>query len=96
MTHWIIDSGTGISLTNDIKNLHYTSRVNNKNIIYPNGKIDEIKQIGNYIGKFNNNDFTLSNVYYTSNIQNNLISTHSILDNGCKIIMEQIDGTVKM
>jgi len=96
MTHWIIDSGTGISLTNDIKNLHYTSRVNNKNIIYPNGKIDEIKQIGNYIGKFNNNDFTLSNVYYTSNIQNNLISTHSILDNGCKIIMEQIDGTDRL
>ena len=42
------------------------------------------------VRKFKNNKFILSNVYYSSNIKNNLISTHSILKNGCKIIMENI------
>jgi len=43
-------------------------------------------------GNFKNNKFTLSDVHYASNIKNNLISTHSILNNGCKIIMEKINN----
>jgi len=76
--------------------LHNTSKVNNKNIIYPEGKLKEIKQVGNYIRKFNNKEFTFSNVYYSSKIQNNLISIHSILSNGYKLVMEQINGTDKL
>ena len=30
--------------------------------------------------------------YYASNIQNNLISTHSILKNGCSIIMKRVNN----
>ena len=37
-------------------------------------------------------NFILSNVYYQSNIKNNLISIHSILKNGCKIIMGNINN----
>jgi len=66
------------------------------NIIYPNGNLDEIKHIETYKGKFKNNIFILSNVYYASNNKNNLISTHSILKNGYKIIMEDINYKDKL
>ena len=45
MTHWIIDSGTGISLTNDIKNLHYTSRVNNKKLFIQMAKLMKLNKL---------------------------------------------------
>ena len=90
--HWNIDSGTGINLTNELNDLKYKNDINNKNIIYPNGKLDKIKCKGTYNGKFKNNKFIVSNVYYASNIKNNIISTHSILKNGCKIITENINN----
>jgi len=37
-----------------------------------------------------NNKFILSNIYYSSNIKNNLISAYSILKNGCKIMIWKI------
>jgi len=39
-----------------------------------------------------NNKFTLSDVNYESNIKKNLILTNSILDNGCKTVMEKINS----
>ena len=84
----IIDSGTDINLTNNVNNLNNLNKVNNKNNIYPNGDLDKVEDVGTYNGKFKNNDFVLSNVYYSSNIQNNLISCHSILKNRCIIIIE--------
>jgi len=65
--HWNIDSGTGINLTNELNNLKNKNDINNKNIIYPNGKLDRINCKGTYNGKFKNNKFILSNVYYASN-----------------------------
>jgi len=53
-----------------------------------------VENISTYNSKFKNNDFVLSNVYYVSNIQNNLISTHSILKNGCTIIMKLVNNTI--
>jgi len=50
-THWIIDSGTGINLTNELNNLKNKNDINNKNIIYPNGKLDRIKCKGTQIQK---------------------------------------------
>jgi len=79
-THWIIDSGKGINLTNDHGNLKNIN-VKNKSIIYPNSNIDIVEYVYSYIGYFKNNKFTMSDVHYASNIKNNLISTHSILDN---------------
>jgi len=61
-----------LNLTNNINNLNNSNKVNNKNIIYPNGDLDKIKNVGTYNGKFKNNNFVLSNVYYTSNIQENI------------------------
>ena len=91
-TYWIIDSGTGINITNNKNNLNNLSKINNKNIIYPNGNLDKVKNVSTYKGKFKNNNFVLSNVYYASNIQNNLISTHSILENACNIIMKRVNN----
>jgi len=91
-THWMINSSTGINLTNNINNLNNLNKINNKNIIYPNGDLDKVENVGTYNGKFKNKDFILSNVYYASNIQNNLISTHSILKNRCTIIMKRINS----
>ena len=56
-THWIIDSGTGIILTNNINNLSNINKVNNKNIIYPNGDLEKVENVVTYNGKFKNNDF---------------------------------------
>jgi len=67
-THWIIDSGTGINLTNSINNLNYINKVNNKNIIYPTGDSDKVENVGTYNCKFKNKDFILSNVYFTCQI----------------------------
>ena len=49
--HWNIDSGTGINLTNELNNLKNKNDINNKNIIYPNGKLDRIKCKGTQIQK---------------------------------------------
>ena len=43
-THWIIDSGIGINLTNNINNLNDLNKVNNKNITYPNGNLDKTEK----------------------------------------------------
>jgi len=67
-TRWIIDSGIGINLTNEVNNLKNKNDVNNKNITYPNDKLGKIKSKVTYNGKFKNNKFFLSNVYYASNI----------------------------
>jgi len=93
-THWIIDSGTGINLINNISYLNNLNKVNNKNknIIYPNGNLDKVENVGTYNGNFKNDDFVPSNVYYTSDILNNLIFTYSILKNGCTIIMKQVNN----
>ncbi len=88
-SHWIIDSGTGINLTNNLETLSDIKNIKNKLIIYPNGVKDKIIYSGTYNGDMNNNKFKLTNVYYAPKIKNNLISTHHILNQGCKIIMEQ-------
>ena len=81
-----------INLTNGYKNLKNINNIKNKSIVYPNENLDTIEYVGTYEGNFKNNKFTLSDVHYASNIKNNLISTHSILNNGCKIIMEKINN----
>ena len=43
--HWIIDSGTGINLNNNINNLNILNKVNNKYIIYPNVDLDKVENV---------------------------------------------------
>ena len=83
-TTWIIDSGTGLNLTNNINQLNNIQNSNDKTIIYPNCS-------GTYFGSFKNNKFKLSNVHFAPNIKINLISTHRILSLGNKIFMENIN-----
>ena len=90
-TTWIIDSGTGLNLTNNINQLNNIQNSNDKTIIYPNGTTDKINCSGTYYGSFKNNKFKLSNVHFAPNIKNNLISTHHILSLCNKIIMENIN-----
>ena len=81
-TTWIIDSGTGLNLTNNINQLNNIQNSNDKIIIYPNSTTDKINCSGTYYGSFKNNIFKLSNVHFAPNIKNNLISTHHILSLG--------------
>jgi len=95
-THWIIDSGTAINLSNDINNLNNITNVNNKSIVYPNGVIDKINCKGVYNGHLNNSPFILSNVHYSPNLKNNLVSTHHFLQNKCKIIMDNFNNKERL
>ena len=51
-TTWIIDSGTGLNLTNNINQLNNIQNSNDKTIFYPNGTIDKINCSATYYGSF--------------------------------------------
>jgi hypothetical protein len=85
---WIIDSGTGINLSKNIKILSNIEEVANRGITYPNGQSDRIYKKGMYKGMYKNNNFSIGEVFYAPNIQNNLISTHYLCKKGFKLVMD--------
>jgi len=72
-----LDSGTGINLFKSIKILSNIEEVTNRGITYPNEQLDRIYKKGMYKGMYKKIIISLlEKVFYTPNIQNNLISTH--------------------
>jgi len=57
---------------------HY-EEFSNKEILYPNGQPDKIYKKGMCKGTCKNNNFSIGKVFYTPNIQNNLISIPYLL-----------------
>lgn len=75
---WILDSGASIHTTNDISLLHNISLFR-ETISLANGKTVNSTHKGDLIGTLNDNDFSLTNVYYVPDINKNLISINSLI-----------------
>eukprot|EP00833_Pecoramyces_ruminatium_P000911 jgi/Orpsp1_1/1174943/evm.model.c7180000052037.1 len=96
LTTWIVDSGTAINIIGNINKLVNVNPVGTRSVTYANGNSEPINQIGTYKGTYNHNEFSITDVYYAQNIQNNLISTNHFLDLGYGIYMKEINGVKKM
>jgi len=65
-------------LINDCNKLTDVKEIDERTITTVNGTTEIIRYVGKYIGEYNK-FFSISNVYFASNINNNLISTNHIL-----------------
>ena len=89
-TSWIIDSGTAINLIKDCNKLTNVKEIEERTITYANGTTEIIKYVGMYKGEYKNKIFSIPNVYFASNIKNNLISTNHILNMGFELNIRKI------
>jgi len=88
---WILDSGASINITNNI-NLLSDIKNCNEYIQLANGKSILSKQIGNFRGFINNNEFIIKNVYFSKEINKNLISVCQLTQQNYKIIFNTINN----
>jgi len=89
-TSWIIDSGTAINLIKDCNKLTNVKEIEERTITYANGTTEIIKYVGMHKGEYKNKFFSIPNVYFASNIKNNLISTNHILNMGFELNIRKI------
>jgi len=82
---WILDSGASINITNCLEKLTNIRKCHEK-IYFANSKFLIAKYIGTFIGYINNYKFIIEEVYYSSEINKNLLSIEQLTKQNYKII----------
>jgi len=82
---WILDSGASINVTNRIDKLVNVRNCNEKLLLANNYTIIANK-IGTFIGYINNQQITIHDVYYSQDINKNLLSIGRLIQQNYKII----------
>jgi len=85
MICWTLDSGASVNITNHL-NILKNIKKNNERIYLANNQYITTKFIGDLTGYVNNHKITINNVYYSPEINNNLISISNLIKQGFKIV----------
>jgi len=85
LTHWILDSGASINITNNLNNLS-NLRTCKENITLANDQVITTQFIGDLEGFITNHKITIKDVYYSNKINNNLLSVGKLIKQGYKIV----------
>jgi len=93
ITYWALDSGASENITNQI-NILNNLKEHKEKIFLANGQYFQTEFIGSFKGYINDNEININEVYYSPNININLISISKLTQQNYKIVFNKYNNKI--